>query len=69
MEFQKFDGSKAQKNKCAPSKMEVGQVVVREGISSAYTYLLRTQMRKAMAQGMEFSVAEENGQFAIRRDA
>ena len=48
-----------------PARMEVGQVVVRKAARKSH---ILVYVRKAMKQGMEFSIAEEDGKFAIRRD-
>ena len=66
MQFEKFTGEYRGFNP-GPLRMAVGQVVVRTP-SHARLYQLRAEMRKAMKEGMEFSVAREGDTFAIRRD-
>ncbi len=66
MNFERFSGYSPNK-KPSPLKMKVGQVVVRECTKARIVHL-RRQMRLAMEEAKEFSVAEDKGQYAIRRD-
>jgi len=65
MAFERFTGAR----KVTPARMEIGQIVIRKSIARKTITALRTAMRKAMRDhGMQFSVDEGDGWYAIRRD-
>lgn len=66
MPFIKFKHAK--KHLPMPGKMMVGQIIVRMDPPGGYVTTLKRHMRKAMANGMEFSIDDSGRQFAIRRD-
>ena len=51
-----------------PTNMKVGQVVKRTNIKTSYRASLMYDLRRALKKGMEFSMAEDKGVLAIRRD-
>lgn len=52
-----------------PHNMKVGQIVVRRGAARSTIAALKVRMRKAMREGMSFSIDSNMEYFAIRRDA
>lgn len=68
--FVRFTGYTSRKQAMAtPKNMDVGQIVARKNITRFYKAQLRIQMRRAMKLGMVFSVSDDEGTYAIRRDA
>ena len=67
LKFERFEGY-CRSDHALPHNMRVGQIVVRSGISDNAKSSLRCMMKKAMGAGMVFSIADEGGKYAIRRD-
>ncbi len=68
MIFKKFNPSPRSDKHPRPLKMKVGQIVMRTPPGKFYRYAMHSEMRKGIAQGMEFSIVDDGITFAIRRD-
>lgn len=65
--FEKFTGTIRKKNPY-PVSMKVGDVVERRPCSKAQRSALKSQMRRLIQVGKEFSIHEDSECFVIRRD-
>ena len=64
MNFVQFTGPRNP----APKNMEVGEIIIRVGVSRATLYNLRRKMSAAMKSGMLFSIAQDGNMYTIKRD-
>jgi hypothetical protein len=65
--FVKFTGVQRKHNPY-PVSMAVGEIVARYKCSNSQRSALRSQMRRLIKMGKEFSIHEDQDNFVIRRD-